>query len=46
MHQTVLETDLSALIKVNLSDFNNDTSIYKIVKDGKIIKVDKLVISK
>ncbi|MBL7911676.1 MAG: T9SS type A sorting domain-containing protein [Bacteroidia bacterium] len=44
--QVVLETDLITLTKVNVSDFKNGTYIYKLVKDGKIIKADKLVISK
>jgi hypothetical protein len=44
--QLLLESDLSTLTKINVSDFKNGTYIYKIVKDAKIIKTDKLIISK
>ena len=44
--QTILQSDLNALTKVDVSDFKNGTYIYKIVKDDNIIKADKLIISK
>ncbi|MBA3681759.1 MAG: T9SS type A sorting domain-containing protein [Bacteroidetes bacterium] len=46
MGQVIIENELSALTKVNLSELKNGTYIYKIVKDNKIIKADKLIISK
>ncbi len=44
--QTVLEIDLSTLTKIDVSHLKTGTYIYKIVKDNKIIKADKLLISK
>ncbi len=44
--QMVLESDLNTLTKIDVSHLTTGSYIYKIIKDGKIIKVDKLVISK
>ncbi len=46
MGQLVLENDLIAFTKVNVNELKNGTYIYKIVKDNKIIKADKLLINK
>ncbi len=46
MGQMLIENELNALTKVNISELKNGTYIYKIVKDGKILKADKLIISK
>ncbi|MBA2613949.1 MAG: T9SS type A sorting domain-containing protein [Bacteroidetes bacterium] len=46
MGQVILESDLTTLTKVNVDELKNGTYIYKIVKDAKIIKADKLIISK
>jgi hypothetical protein len=44
--QIILENDLNALTKIDVSHLKTGTYIYKIVKDNKIIKADKLIISK
>jgi len=44
--QLVIESEINSITKINVSDFKNGTYIYKIVKDDKIIKADKLIISK
>ncbi|MBA3681761.1 MAG: T9SS type A sorting domain-containing protein [Bacteroidetes bacterium] len=46
MGQVLIENELNALTKVNVSELKNGTYIYKIIKDNKIIKADKLIISK
>jgi hypothetical protein len=46
MGQVLIENELNALTKVNVNELKNGTYIYKIVKDNKIIKADKLIISK
>ena len=46
MGQVILENDLIALTKIDVSHLKTGTYIYKIVKDDKIIKADKLIISK
>ncbi|MDP3557088.1 MAG: T9SS type A sorting domain-containing protein [Bacteroidota bacterium] len=44
--QLMIESEINSITKINVSDFKNGTYIYKIVKDDKIIKTDKLIISK
>jgi hypothetical protein len=44
--QTVFEIDLSTSTKIDLSHLKTGIYIYKIVKANKIIKADKLIISK
>lgn len=44
--QLVIESEINSITKINVSEFKNGTYIYKIVKDDKIIKADKLIISK
>ncbi|MBA2612472.1 MAG: T9SS type A sorting domain-containing protein [Bacteroidetes bacterium] len=46
MGQLLIENELNTLTKINVSELKNGTYIYKIVKDNKIIKVDKLIINK
>jgi hypothetical protein len=46
MGQVLIENELNALTKINVSELKNGTYIYKIVKDNTIIKADKLIISK
>ncbi|MDO8999198.1 MAG: T9SS type A sorting domain-containing protein [Bacteroidota bacterium] len=44
--QLVIESEINSVTKINVSEFKNGTYIYKIVIDNKIIKADKLIISK
>jgi hypothetical protein len=44
--QVVFESDLKNLTKIDVSLLKTGTYIYKIVNDNKIIKADKLIISK
>ena len=44
--QLIIETALSSETKLNVADLKNGTYLYKVIKDGVIIKTDKLIISK
>ncbi|MBI2722786.1 MAG: T9SS type A sorting domain-containing protein [Bacteroidetes bacterium] len=44
--QMIIETALTRETKLNVSDLKSGTYIFKIVKDDRIIKTDKLIINK